>query len=100
MAIERRLVFAITGVKRVVGAFDKDFAPLDETGREEGRDHADDNSLQKSRMHRPFWRARGVPLSSKVLSASAVACLFSKRRQLPKTPLLRPDDPEAECKVR
>ena len=38
-------------VERVVSAFDKDFAPLDEAGREEARDHAKNDFLDERRVH-------------------------------------------------
>ena len=48
MAKKRRLIpFFITGIERVIGAFDENLAPLDEAGREEGGHHADNHFLEK-----------------------------------------------------
>src|SRR6476659_10394290 len=55
------VLFVVPGVECVVRPFDEDLAPLDEAGGEECRDHADQDFLQKGRMHCPFCRAGAVP---------------------------------------
>ena len=47
----RRSGVLVAFVERVVSAFDKDFAPLDEAGREEARDHAKNDFLDERRVH-------------------------------------------------
>lgn len=49
------LIFSVTGIERVVSAFDEDFGPLNETGRQEPSDHAEQHFLDKGRTHRPFF---------------------------------------------
>jgi hypothetical protein len=50
----RVFVFPVTGVERVVRAFDEDFGPLNETGHEERGDHAEQHFLDKGGVHPPF----------------------------------------------
>jgi hypothetical protein len=41
----------VTPVQSIVSAFDEYFSPLDEAGREEASDHANDDFLSKRRVH-------------------------------------------------
>jgi hypothetical protein len=41
------VVFLIRAVQRVIGAFDKNFAPLNQAGGEEAGDDADQEYLEK-----------------------------------------------------
>jgi hypothetical protein len=43
----------VTFVQGIVGAGDEYFSPLDQASREETRDHAEDDFLQKGRVHFP-----------------------------------------------
>ena len=43
----------VTFVQSVVRAGDEHFSPLNEAGREETRDHAENDFLQKGRVHFP-----------------------------------------------
>ena len=73
----------ITLVQRIVSAFDKNFSPLNERGREKSQNRAKNHLLEES----------------------SVQPLFQQQRQcqpchsLPKTPLFGLHDPEAEEQV-
>jgi hypothetical protein len=71
-------------VQRIVSAFDEYFSPLDEAGREEASNHANDDFLNKRRVHWRLQGAEAVPLAGAAL---------------PETPLASFHDPEAEEKV-
>ncbi len=51
----------VTFVQSIVSARDEYFSPLDETGREEARDHAEDDFLEKGRVHLRSKGADAVP---------------------------------------
>ena len=63
MSDEGDAVFSVTGIKRVICAFDEDFGPLNKTGGEEPGDHADQHFLKKGGVHRPFFwsKSNAIP---------------------------------------
>src|SRR6202521_1636526 len=70
-------------VQSVVRAFDKDFAPLNEAGREKAGDHAKNDFLEEGRVHCTLPGSRS--------SASD--------RSSPKAPLPRFHDPKPEEEI-
>jgi hypothetical protein len=75
-----RAVF-VAAVERFVGAGNESFAPFDERGGKKTGDHANDNFLQKGRVHAAFWSRRDAII-------------------LPETPLVGAHDPQAKKKIR
>jgi hypothetical protein len=62
-------------VERVIGAFDEDFAPLNERGGQEPRDHTNQDFLDEGRLHFTLMKSKsdttgaGFTKSPIVLSA-------------------------------
>lgn len=73
----------VTFVQGIVGAGDEYFSPLDQASREETRDHAEDDFLQKGRVHFPAKGSRSGAMGT----------------ALPEAPLPRFHDPEAKKKI-
>jgi hypothetical protein len=57
----RRRSMLIAFVQRIVSAFDEYFSPLDEAGRGEAGDHANDDFLDERRVHWQLQGAEGMP---------------------------------------
>ena len=56
-------------VQSIVSTFDEHFSPLNEAGRSEAGNHANDNLLCKRRVHWQLQGAEEVPLAGTTVSA-------------------------------
>ena len=99
MSGQRCLVFFVAAVERVIRAFDEDFAPLDQTSGEKCGDQANDNFLEKGRVHLVPARAEAVP-DHRLKIVRPDATHLRASASSPKSPLRGRDDPKAEREVR
>jgi hypothetical protein len=72
MRQNRIAILLVAAIQGVIRPSDKDFAPLNETGRKKRGDHTDKNLLDKRRLHTAL-SSRGSAIASPKASSSDFA---------------------------